>query len=282
MKLESLFETSNIQEDSVKLAYLIHALEGNAGLWLQAEINAGRFTSKTEGVEGTWAGFREAFLKLYASELTTEVARTKLDNLVKGKQGSVSPHQLQGFIAQYRSLATRVNDRSDGDLKAGFINCMGPTIKGFLLTLHLPTLELKDVIDKSVEFATRNNTYTTDQSSYQKGKKDQGFHSSGRQRYWDHQPGKGAAAGGGASSSEPMELGAISKENLPRFKNVSASDVSSRFEEGLCLYCGKGPHRVQECRSLLRDDPKHPVLVIKAKEGNGETRGKKPPPRDKQ
>ena len=77
-----------------------------------------------------------------------------------------------------------------------------------------------------------------------------------------------------------MELGVISKENLPKFKTVSASDVAERFEAGLCLYCGKGPHFVQECRSLLQDDPQNSILKVKPRMGNGRSRGSKPRPRD--
>ena len=275
-KMESLFSTNQITVDGQKLAYLIHALEGKAGQWFDSELTIGRFKPESEGEDGTWEGFRAAFLRLYSSELTTEVARTRLDSMVKTKKDSVNPSQLQTFIAEYRSLATRVIDRSDGDLKAGFINCMGQSIKGFLLTLPLPSFNLAEVISHSLEFATRNNTYTVTEGAH-KGKKDR---TSGYNKWHSSYSGASAAAGGGASASDPMELGVISKENLPKFKNVSDTDVATRFNEGLCLYCGKGPHFVQECRSLLKDDPKHPILKIKKKEGNGKSRGEKPPSRD--
>ena len=276
MKMEALYMTSNITDDRQKLTYLIHAMEKTAGRWYQAEAVAGRFVSDSTGEWGTWTGFKTAFLKLFSSELTTEVARTRLDNLIAEKKDSVTPRGLQTFISQYQSLATSVTDRSDTDLRSGFINCMGADIKKFLLTLPVDKLLWQEVVEKSVEFSTRNNTYMG--PTQERREK---HLSPGAQRWWDTRGG-GRQTASSSQAAEPMDLSAITKDNLPKFKTVPPAEVFKHLEAGTCLFCGKTSekgenHKVSVCRGLLRAEPNHPILTIKPKEGNGQARGTRPP-----
>jgi hypothetical protein len=153
---------------------------------------------------------------------------------------------------------------------------MGHTIKGHLVGLDsLNTLELNGVIAKAVEYSVHHNTYLASQWSASKDKPVSKWQDKSSSRWQDKRP--SAAASGGQSSAEPMDLSAISLDNLPSFKDVDPDVVAERFSEKLCLYCGKGPHFAHECRSLLRDDPDHPLLQSKKTSGKGKARGKRPP-----
>lgn len=167
--------------------------------------------------------FLEAFAEAFSEHDKARWATTKIRSLRQGTRSAST------YASDFRQLACDIN-WDEAALMSQFYWGLKDTVKDLLLSLPDPQT-LNEAISQAVKCDNRLFQRCQDQGSW----------TPSREQPTRHTSSLSASSPSLDSEVTNMQIDAI------RAKHLTPEEKKRRMEEGLCLYCGEGGHRVSNC-----------------------------------
>ena len=167
--------------------------------------------------------FLEAFAEAFGEHDKARWATTKIRSLRQGTRSA------SAYASDFRQLACDIN-WDEAALMSQFYWSLKDSVKDLLLSLPDPQT-LNEAISQAVKCDNRLFQRRQDQSSWTPSRE---------------QTTRQTSSILASSPSSHLEVADMQIDAI-RVKHLTPEEKKRRMEEGLCLYCGEGGHRVPNC-----------------------------------